>query len=189
MTQGCVANNCAPEIGLQWWHDGSLQHSGTAVESSTCYISSGEFTTSMITGSWFCTDNSAVTPWGCCPPDLEACPALVSLQTVFNFSSASHSLLSVFRALSGAHGSAIAAKSKDAVAQQVAVLLPMAEEIGPVCVPNLPADVRAQYSKQVLVVQGLVALTSAVARNVSAMLPQVGSLDIIDTNCMTRVVL
>ena len=97
----------------------------------------------------------------------------MSVQTVFNFSSASHSLLSVFRALSGAHGTAIAAKSKDAVAQQVAVLLPTAEEVGPVCVPTLPADVRDKYTKQVLVVQGLVALTSAVARNVTAMLPQV----------------
>lgn len=79
----------------------------------------------------------------------------------------------MFRALSGAHGSAIAAKSKEAVAQQLAQLLPMAEAVGPVCVPILPADVRDKYVKQVLVVQGLVALTSAVARNVTAMLPQV----------------
>lgn len=97
------------------------------------------------------------------------------MQPVFNFSSASHSLLSVFRALSGAHGAAIAAKSKDAVAEQLAVLLPQAQQLGAVCVPTLPAHVRDAYTKQVLVVQGLVALTSAVARNVTAMLPQVGS--------------
>jgi hypothetical protein len=95
------------------------------------------------------------------------------LQPQFNFSSASHSLLSVFRALSGTHGQAIAARSKDAVDHQVASLLPMAQAIGPVCVPTLPAEQRDKYIKQVLVVQGLVALTSAVARNVTAMLPQV----------------
>lgn len=99
--------------------------------------------------------------------------ACCCVQTVFNFSSASHSLLSVFRALSGAHGTAIAAKSKETVAQQLSVLLPMAEEIGAVCVPELPAEKRDPYTKQVLVVQGLVALTSAVARNVITMLPQV----------------
>lgn len=98
---------------------------------------------------------------------------LSALQPVFNFSSASHSLLSVFRALSGAHGAAIAAKSKQAVAEQVALLLPQAQQLGAVCVPTLPADVREPYAKQVLVVQGLVALTSAVARNVTAMLQQV----------------
>jgi hypothetical protein len=92
---------------------------------------------------------------------------------VFNFSSASHSLLSVFRALSGAHGAAIAAKSKEAVAEQLALLLPQAQQLGGVCVQTLPADVRDRYAKQVLVVQGLVALTSAVARNVTAMLQQV----------------
>lgn len=97
------------------------------------------------------------------------------MQPQFNFSSASHSLLSVFRALSGTHGQAIAARSKDAVAQQVAILLPMAQSIGPVCVPTMPAEQRDKYIKQVLVVQGLVALTSAVARNVTAMLPQVRS--------------
>jgi hypothetical protein len=37
----------------------------------------------------------------------------------------------------------------------------------------MPAEQRDKYVKQVLVVQGLVALTSAVARNVTAMLPQV----------------
>jgi hypothetical protein len=95
---------------------------------------------------------------------------------VFNFSSASHSLLSVFRSLSGAHGAAIAAKSKEAVAEQVALLLPQAQQLGAVCVPTLPAEVRDPYAKQVLVVQGLVALTSAVARNVTAMLQQVGEL-------------
>jgi hypothetical protein len=97
------------------------------------------------------------------------------LQPQFNFSSASHSLLSVFRALSGTHGQAIAARSKDAVAQQVAILLPMAQAVGPVCVATMPAEQRDKYIKQVLVVQGLVALTSAVARNVTAMLPQVRS--------------
>lgn len=81
----------------------------------------------------------------------------------------------MFRALSGSHGQAIAARSKDAVAHQVAVLLPMAQSVGPVCVPTLPAEQRDKYVKQVLVVQGLVALTSAVARNVTAMLPQVRS--------------
>lgn len=95
------------------------------------------------------------------------------VQPQFNFSSASHSLLSVFRALSGTHGQAIAARSKDAVAQQVALLLPMAQAVGPVCVPIMPPEARDKYIKQVLVVQGLVALTSAVARNVTAMLPQV----------------
>jgi hypothetical protein len=95
---------------------------------------------------------------------------------VFNFSSASHSLLSVFRALSGAHGAAIAAKSKEAVAEQVALLLPQAQALGAVCVPSLPPEVREPYAKQVLVVQGLVALTSAVARNVTAMLQQVREL-------------
>lgn len=99
------------------------------------------------------------------------------MQPVFNFSSASHSLLSVFRALSGAHGAAIAAKSKEAVAEQLALLLPQAQQLGAVCVPTLPADVRDPYAKQVLVVQGLVALTSAVARNVTAMLQQVRRLD------------
>lgn len=79
----------------------------------------------------------------------------------------------MFRALSGTHGQAIAARSKDAVDHQVASLLPMAQAIGPVCVPTLPAEQRDKYIKQVLVVQGLVALTSAVARNVTAMLPQV----------------
>lgn len=98
---------------------------------------------------------------------------LLLLQPVFNFSSASHSLLSVFRALSGAHGTAIAAKSKDAVEVQLAALLPQAQALGPVCVPTLPAEARDKYVKQVLVVQGLVALTSAVARNVTAMLAQV----------------
>jgi hypothetical protein len=104
---------------------------------------------------------------------LACCVCHLLLQPVFNFSSASHSLLSVFRALSGAHGAAIAAKSKEAVAKQVAVLLPQAQQLGPVCLPTLPAEVRDPYAKQVLVVQGLVGLTSAVARNVTAMLPQV----------------
>ncbi len=99
--------------------------------------------------------------------------SLCCSQPQFNFSSASHSLLSVFRALSGTHGQAIAARSKDAVAQQVAILLPMAQAVGPVCVTTMPAEQRDKYIKQVLVVQGLVALTSAVARNVTAMLPQV----------------
>lgn len=103
------------------------------------------------------------------------CAVLCCLQPQFNFSSASHSLLSVFRALSGTHGQAIAARSKDAVAQQVAILLPMAQAVGPVCVTTMPAEQRDKYIKQVLVVQGLVALTSAVARNVTAMLPQVGT--------------
>jgi hypothetical protein len=101
--------------------------------------------------------------------------AFVCLQPAFNFSSASHSLLSVFRALSGTHGQAIAARSKDAVALQVAILLPMAQSVGPVCIPTMPAEQRDKYVKQVLVVQGLVALTSAVARNVTAMLPQVST--------------
>ena len=94
-------------------------------------------------------------------------------QAVFNFSSASHSLLSVFRGLSGAHGPAIAAKAKDALAGQVAALLPQAEALGSVCVPTLASEQRDAYAKQVLAVQGLVALSSAVARNVSAMLPLV----------------
>jgi hypothetical protein len=97
---------------------------------------------------------------------------LPKLTPAFNFSSASHSLLSVFRALSGTHGQAIAGPSKDAVATQLAVLLPIAQAVGPVCVPTLPAEQRTRYIKQLLVVQGLVALTSAVARNVPAMLPQ-----------------
>jgi hypothetical protein len=105
---------------------------------------------------------------------LLCCAVLCCLQPQFNFSSASHSLLSVFRALSGTHGQAIAARSKDAVAQQVAILLPMAQAVGPVCVTTMPVEQRDKYIKQVLVVQGLVALTSAVARNVTAMLPQVG---------------
>lgn len=59
------------------------------------------------------------------------------------------------------------------MAHQVAILLPMAQSVGPVCVPTMSAEQRDKYVKQVLVVQGLVALTSAVARNVTAMLPQV----------------
>jgi hypothetical protein len=39
----------------------------------------------------------------------------------------------------------------------------------------MPVEQRDKYVKQVLVVQGLVALTSAVARNVTAMLPQVST--------------
>jgi hypothetical protein len=116
---------------------------------------------------------------------MPALRVMCCLQPVFNFSSASHSLLSVFRALSGAHGAAIAAKSKEAVAEQLALLLPQAQQLGAVCVPTLPADVRDPYAKQVLVVQGLVALTSAVARNVTAMLQQVrGLASLVQCGCM-----
>lgn len=96
------------------------------------------------------------------------------LQPSFNFTSASHPLVSAFRILSPSHSQPLSLKTKDALATALKGLLQVAQPLGPVCVPTLPAVQREQYTKHLLQVQGLVSLASAVARNAPAMLMQVG---------------
>ena len=98
-----------------------------------------------------------------------------ALQAAFNLSNASHSLLTAFRALSPGHGQVMATKTKAALQKQLELLLPQAQALGPVCIPTLPAEQREPYVRQVLKVQGLANLASAVARNATAMQSQVGT--------------
>jgi hypothetical protein len=81
-------------------------------------------------------------------------------QVAFNFTSASHPLLSAFRIMSPTHGPALAVKTKDALARQLDLLLPRAQALGTVAVPLLPAEERDPYVQLVLQVRQPLPLTA-----------------------------
>ncbi|GIL92299.1 hypothetical protein Vretimale_18444 [Volvox reticuliferus] len=96
---------------------------------------------------------------------------LPRLSFTFAFSSPSHPLLSVARALAPNHAAVTSAKTTEALTVALPVALERVSGLGPTaCVPALPASERGPYLKAVASAAGLITLASVIARTSTTML-------------------
>ncbi|PNH10945.1 E3 ubiquitin-protein ligase [Tetrabaena socialis] len=98
---------------------------------------------------------------------------LPRLSFTFAFSSSSHPLLSVARALAPNHASIVSDRTVEALAAVLPAALARVHALGTgACVPAMSAAERAQYLKSVASAAGLITVASVVARTSNAMLQQ-----------------
>jgi hypothetical protein len=100
---------------------------------------------------------------------------LPRVKPTYGFLAASHLLLSAFRLLAPAQPQQLALKTKAALSAALDEALPAVQAVGSACVPALPAEQRDAYVRVLLATAGTVAVGSAVARNATQMLQQVGA--------------